>query len=317
MDHSENEVPDSDSDSDSDQEQNNEMENLEQRDNIFEEQIRNLIYQVQSGFNLPNISMNIGQGNMLNLTRMNFFETEEEITNREICNAHMMDYIKNIRNGLSDIHQEYKEEFGYSSITIQLVKIVSEYWKKKKELPNKPEQFDDLVEYCYDYQLLHRPCECLIDNSSEDRKKIIYEIIRKHILFFGDFPSCGILSNMLRFHVIEKRLPSMNEFDEFLKHQREFHEDSEKYYHDHKHQLPTSNLSLLKPVIYDEEKTITCGLCYNEIVKGTKIMKLPCRGKHVFHFDEKECLEGLTITNWLNKNKICPMCKDEIIIQNN
>jgi len=265
-----------------------------------------------------------GMGNVMNLVDMmlarNPFETEEDIMNREICDSHMIDYIKKVRVSISEDEEDnselYKEEFKYDSITKNLAKMVVAYWQEKGELPTDVGKIDDLVEYCCQYQYRNRPCGCLLDNwQDEEMKKVIYEITKRYILFFGDYPSCGAMSNMLRYQLINKRLPTMEELGEYLKHRRDFQNDPEQYFQDHKHQLPTANLSLLKPTIYEDEETKTCGLCYNEIGKGTEILKLPCRGEHVFHTDEKECLEGLTITEWLKSNKVCPMCKDEIIIE--
>lgn len=273
---------------------------------------------------LQNINMDaLGDPNaMLNFMDLmsNPFETEEDRANMSICDSHMVDYIKRVRSHMSEMdgYEDFKEDFKYDSVTKLLAKMIVAYWQEKKELPNDVEKFNEVVEFCCDYQLANRPCDCLLDNlEDEEKKHDIYEIAKRHILFFGDFPGCMIMTNMLGFKLMNKRIPNMQELGDYLKHQREFHRDPEQYYQDHKHQLPTANLSLLKPTTYDNEETKTCGLCYNEIEKGTIVMKLPCRGQHVFHLKEEECLEGLTIVNWLKSNKVCPMCKDEIIINDN
>lgn len=246
-------------------------------------------------------------------------ETEEDQMNREICDSHMVDYIKNMRNELSaeEEYKEYKEEeFKYDSITTDLARMVVTYWQDKGDLPTTKEHLEDLSQFCAEYKYRNRPCQCLLDNwHDEEKKKVIYEIVKKRILDVGEYPSCGIMSNMLSYHTLNKKLPTKDEFREYLEHQIEFSRDPEQYFLNHKHQLPTANLSLLKPKEYDGEESKTCGICYNDIEKGTMVMELPCGGKHVFHLEESECLEGLTIKKWLESNKVCPMCKDEIVIK--
>lgn len=48
-----------------------------------------------------------------------------------------------------------------------------------------------------------------------------------------------------------------------------------------------------------------CSICYEEYKQGEKLKQLNC--KHVYHIN--------CISTWLNKEKKCPMCKEEIIIQ--
>lgn len=48
-----------------------------------------------------------------------------------------------------------------------------------------------------------------------------------------------------------------------------------------------------------------CSICYEEYKQGEKLKQLNC--KHVYHIN--------CISAWLNKEKKCPMCKDEVLSQ--
>ena len=48
-----------------------------------------------------------------------------------------------------------------------------------------------------------------------------------------------------------------------------------------------------------------CSICYDDIKEGEEMLTLPC--KHVFH---NSCIK-----EWLAKEKACPMCKQEIILE--
>lgn len=48
----------------------------------------------------------------------------------------------------------------------------------------------------------------------------------------------------------------------------------------------------------------TCSICYDEVKEGEEIIHLPC--KHNFH--------GECIKEWLKKEKVCPLCKQEIVL---
>ena len=49
-----------------------------------------------------------------------------------------------------------------------------------------------------------------------------------------------------------------------------------------------------------------CVICFENFKVNEKIIKLNCF--HIFH---KECIE-----NWLNKNNICPVCKNKYMYEN-
>jgi hypothetical protein len=47
-----------------------------------------------------------------------------------------------------------------------------------------------------------------------------------------------------------------------------------------------------------------CSICYNNIKEEEQINRLPC--KHIYHVD--------CIHEWLVKERVCPMCKQEIFV---
>jgi len=62
------------------------------------------------------------------------------------------------------------------------------------------------------------------------------------------------------------------------------------------------NIYFSKKKFRDQDKCAVCQYEYKEI---EKVSKLPCG--HIFHID---CIKG-----WLDKNKVCPICKKEIKIK--
>lgn len=50
---------------------------------------------------------------------------------------------------------------------------------------------------------------------------------------------------------------------------------------------------------------LSCAICYYELKGGEKVNRFPC--SHLFH---TECIK-----EWLAKEKVCPMCKQEIVKQ--
>jgi hypothetical protein len=62
------------------------------------------------------------------------------------------------------------------------------------------------------------------------------------------------------------------------------------------------NVYFSKKHFKNQEK---CAICQYEYKETEKVSKLPCL--HIFHND---CIKG-----WLEKNKVCPICKKEILIR--
>ena len=60
----------------------------------------------------------------------------------------------------------------------------------------------------------------------------------------------------------------------------------------------------------DVDNNLCCAICQSSFKLGEKVIKLPCKGPHFFHYeaDEEEC-GG--ILPWLSKNNSCPICREE------
>tara|TARA_Y100000389_G_C17385400_1_gene476715 strand:- start:380 stop:1120 length:741 start_codon:yes stop_codon:yes gene_type:complete len=60
----------------------------------------------------------------------------------------------------------------------------------------------------------------------------------------------------------------------------------------------------------DIENNLSCAICQESFKLGEKIIKLPCKYPHFFHFEESEDECG-GILPWLKDNNSCPICRTE------
>ena len=60
----------------------------------------------------------------------------------------------------------------------------------------------------------------------------------------------------------------------------------------------------------DVDNNLCCAICQSSFKLGEKVIKLPCKDPHFFHYqaDEEEC-GG--ILPWLSSNNSCPICREE------
>ena len=239
-------------------------------------------------------------------------ETEEDKLNNEIINDHLLIYIKEIRNYKSEQNEDYNNEVKYKIIGKMLIKITLSYWSKNNYLPNH-KNFDEYLQHCYEYMLNKHPCECNLNITGQEIIEL-KEIIEWSILNIGNYPTCNVINGIKQFTLINKQFPTLEEFGEYIKNIQEFEVDPDKYYQKTKHKLPTANLSKLKKKKYEKNLNINCSICHDDILLNQYIVELPCSGKHIYHHDENDCLKNLSIMNWLKSNKFCPVCRDEIKI---
>lgn len=68
-------------------------------------------------------------------------------------------------------------------------------------------------------------------------------------------------------------------------------------------QIKYKRISYRNKVINNE----TCPVCHEDFVEGERLKKLHCN--HIYHND--------CISVWLKKEKKCPFCKEEIIVEEN
>lgn len=240
--------------------------------------------------------------------------TEEDLAVIQICSSHIIPVINEIRQTMGD---DYKDEFRYDSTTNQTGNMIGKYWDERGTLPGVDE-FDDLILYMCEYKYANEPCACMnLDEymNNDQGKQDLCEVIKRYFVDTGGYPDCVYMNHMLLYKLDKDVFPSQTEYAEYVRHVEEINQDPEQYYQDHKHQLPTKNVDLLKPKKYENTEATTCGICYNDINQGDFIVELPCGGNHIFHSDESQCLEGLTIIDWMKNNKQCPLCKGEIVIK--
>jgi len=62
---------------------------------------------------------------------------------------------------------------------------------------------------------------------------------------------------------------------------------------------------LLKKSNCEDDSTLSCCICLDSLSLGNSVKVLPCSAIHVFH---KKCID-----TWLNRNKICPTCRSEVV----
>lgn len=73
--------------------------------------------------------------------------------------------------------------------------------------------------------------------------------------------------------------------------------------------ISTSKVDELKQTIRVIENA-SCGICQDDI-HDQDAVKLDCG--HFFHATEKDCCENGTIFNWLKENRVCPICRHELL----
>jgi hypothetical protein len=67
----------------------------------------------------------------------------------------------------------------------------------------------------------------------------------------------------------------------------------------------TEQLKQTATIISDQ----SCGICQDDI-NNQHAVKLDCG--HFFHANDGECCENGTIFNWLQTNRVCPICRHEL-----
>ena len=66
----------------------------------------------------------------------------------------------------------------------------------------------------------------------------------------------------------------------------------------------------LKESIFEQgDVEENCSICQDPLEKGQKCVKLDCG--HVYHAEE--CCESGNIFKWFEDNRICPVCRKEIL----
>jgi hypothetical protein len=139
-------------------------------------------------------------------------------------------------------------------------------------------------------------------------------LIANFIREFHNYPLYQHLGEIHQYYAVQKAIPTKEEYEEYIRKQMALQRDPEQFHMDNKHYIPAKNIEQLQSIVYEKTEEVKCGVCMNMIHKGDKIYRLPCGGQHIFHAQDAQCLESMTIIDYLNQHKYCPMCRDEITI---
>ena len=196
------------------------------------------------------------------------------------------------------VNNYYKDEFK-SSPDKEMSELLIKLWSDDNtgNFPTKEQIINEMY---------RTRCHC----STTFNEQVCKQFFEKYIYEYGRKPTCEETELCSQFYVINKTFPSKEEMIEFYRNILEFSHDPEEYYQKDKKHIPVSNLDKIQIKIYDEEKEECCSICQENIIKGQKYIELPCG--HMFHGDDKECLEEASIISWMEKEKHCPNCKTEI-----
>jgi hypothetical protein len=135
-----------------------------------------------------------------------------------------------------------------------------------------------------------------------------------HYIFNKGFiPSCDKLIDILEYYTFHHEYPTDEQINEIHRLRTLSRTDAERLHAENKVVVSCKNLDSLKPIQCDTTDQ-NCGICLNELRLGDTVYKLPQCG-HLFHSNEKDCLEKGCIITWLQTSAKCPLCKTEIVIQ--
>ena len=154
-------------------------------------------------------------------------------------------------------------------------------------------------------------CRCLYDIISDEVIKNVYrDVIREQ----GRVPSCREIPILIEYYVMmNNRIPSNEEFNEFIINRNRFNRDPEEYFQNDKQHIPFIHVDKLPTEIYNKKDNdvLVCGICQCDFEENEKMIILtPCM--HKFHNNNNECLGISSIRNWLMKESTCPMCKTRV-----
>ena len=162
-------------------------------------------------------------------------------------------------------------------------------------------------------------CNCNIfglcyNNLSNLNNDIIKIITKKYLVDYFTILKCNDLKLAYLYYIQENRVASIDELIQFENMMYEIENDPEEFHQKYKHKIPTKNISKIFSETMNEqtytEKQPVCGLCQDDINVPHEYYELPCG--HLFHKNEKDCLDNASILNWLKENNVCPICKKEI-----
>lgn len=160
---------------------------------------------------------------------------------------------------------------------------------------------------------LFRICNRML-SPFEVNRSILHDVIKSRCIHsFISPPTCEIVEKSYLFYLQERRVGTTEEIIHFAELMDELENDPEEFHEKYKHKTPTQNLSLLQSkTMTNEIQEPMCGICQDQIQIDQNYFQLPC--SHLFHARDDECLGNSTVLCWLRENKVCPICKQEIVL---
>jgi len=162
-------------------------------------------------------------------------------------------------------------------------------------------------------------CNCNIfglcyNNLQNLDNDILKKIIKTYYVEYYTIIKCNDMKLAYLYYIQENRVATPDELIQFENMMYEIENDPDEFHQKYKHKTPTKNISKLNTKIMDLElytnKQPVCGVCQDEITTEQEYYNLPC--DHLFHKNEKDCLDNANILYWLKENNVCPICKKEI-----
>lgn len=204
---------------------------------------------------------------------------------------------------------------GYSPYTL----LTDEYIMNKLTTV----RLEDIINKGIEWIIRFKLCRCNIfsfcNNSLElnYNRNILFNIVKYYIVEYGVVPGCRMILLNYHFYIQEKRVGTIQEITEYESLLYEIENNPDEFHDKHKHKIPTKNLAKLKSNKMTDElfknKEPCCGICQSEIEVSQTYFELNCG--HQFHEKDEQCLEYATIISWLKDNKLCPICKQEVLIE--
>ena len=229
-------------------------------------------------------------------------------------------YFNHLRDEWIELHKERLDGFNYDNyIQFPLSKtlnILLNYFFDNGEAFPDTDQFID--------EIYKNICICVnryaVNYSYIQNTNIIKDVFRDFIILYGYFPSCNYIDHYIQFFIMHKRIPTIDELNEYLRRLHEFSNSPEDFHQKDKQFVPTIGINKLPTYEFSlipKENILNdcCAICRDDFQQSTKVIQLtPCN--HLFHSNCSECLEEASIINWLNNHNFCPLCKSKISLTN-
>lgn len=209
-------------------------------------------------------------------------------------------YFNDIRESYLLDYNYNANEFDYSISDVLCLKICD-----YKKIHNVYPTFDEIMIEFYKDR-----CNCIYTHPPA----IIKKVIKQCLLFKGDVPNCELYPLYVEYYTLHSKIPNEEELEEFVRRYIEFTRNPEDFHQKDKEFVPTLNIDKLPVFNYstvDKNEIECCSICQDDFMSEQKVIQLkPCN--HMFHYENKNCLDNGSIINWLEKNNMCPLCKTKI-----